>query len=74
MGKSIKVDIKKIESLLVDNLMTKTELAKKCGVSNHCILYITTGRRNTTRLTGAKIAKALNVTLDEILVKESSNQ
>ena len=60
----MKLDKKKIDILRADNVMTIRNLAQRAGVSTSSIVYCD----NVEATTAGKIAKALGVSVREILV------
>jgi len=65
----LKLNIAKFELLQAKNSLTQTKLAELSGISRQNISTII--RRGTCLpCTAAKLAKALNVDVEEILVKE----
>ena len=57
---------KRIAHALVDCDMTKRELANKSGVRDAMISKICKGERTPSLHTAKRIAKALNISLDEL--------
>jgi transcriptional regulator with XRE-family HTH domain len=55
--------------LLFDKKMSKIELAEKVGVSQQMISAIVQGQRSPASATLVRIAKALDVTVDELIKK-----
>lgn len=53
--------------------LTRKELADKVGVTSACIRLIECGKRGMYLSTAVKIAKALNITLDELVYGLSKN-
>ena len=56
----------KIKELRLHKLMTQAELAKKSGVSRTTIVALEHNKDTTTTKTLAKIAKALEVNVEDI--------
>ena len=54
------------------NNMTQADLALKVGVSRKTINTIETGRFIPTTITAIKIARAFNLTVEEVFVLEES--
>ena len=59
----------KIELLLAEKEITKSQLAEKCGLCRQNISTILT-RKTCEPKTIGKISKGLNVSIDEIIEKE----
>jgi transcriptional regulator with XRE-family HTH domain len=55
------------------NGMTQLDLAVACGMEKNSIGRLETGRTNPTAKTLLKIAKALNVTLSELVKFRNTN-
>lgn len=62
----MKLDKNKIDLLRAKNLWTTQQLAKEAGVSCTALC----GRYDTGAVTAGKIARALGVDVEEIIVKE----
>jgi len=58
----------KIKKYRLKKKLTQAELAKKIGKSQICISLYETGRRKPDIYVAAKIAKALETTLDNIFL------
>ena len=66
----MKVDGKKISILQAQKQMTTTKLAKLSGISGSAICNIVRGDREPRPKTVGKLAKALNVEVEELLIQE----
>lgn len=65
----MKLDIFKINVLLAENKITKSQLADKSNISKQW-LYMVLGRGYASPQIVNKLAKGLNVEVSEILLKE----
>lgn len=65
----MRINSNKIEMLLAQQCMTKTALAKRCGIARNNISTIV--RRGTCEpLTAGKLATGLGVSIESIVKKE----
>lgn len=62
----------KIKELREKKNMTQDELAEKSGVSRTIISFLENGNPNTTSKTLVRIARALDVTIDQLFYKENA--
>lgn len=62
----------KIKELREQKNMTQEELAEKSGVSRTIISFLENGSPNTTSKTLVNIARALDVTIDQLFYKENA--
>jgi DNA-binding XRE family transcriptional regulator len=51
--------------------ITQRELGKKCGLSNVTISYYISGKKNPNLGSAAKIAEALNVSIEDLFTKKT---
>lgn len=65
----MKIDTIKVQLLLAEQEMTKTDLAEKSGICRQNISIIL-GRGTCTPATAGKIAKALDIPVAEIVKEE----
>lgn len=70
---TIRVNSRKIRILLIERDMRPADLARKLGVSRAAISRVLTGQRPNSILPG-RIAKALGVRLEEILVNGTNGK
>lgn len=65
----MKLDLFKINSLMASNEISKSQLAKKSNISKQW-LYMVLGRGFASPKIVNKLAKGLNVPVEEIILKE----
>lgn len=66
----MKIDNRKLSVAMANECMTIKSLCEKAGVSEISFRKIRAGTRNPKPITVGKIARALNVTVQEIIVEE----
>lgn len=62
----MKIDMK-IKKLREEQGLTQAALAKKAGLSREGIAYLETGKRSPTLITLKKLAKALKISVVDLL-------
>lgn len=65
----MRIDTNKVILMLAKQEMTKSDLAKRCGICRQNISIIL-GRGTCTPATAGKIAKGLGILVDEIVKEE----
>lgn len=63
----MKLNIQKLQIAMANACMNKTELAEAAGISKIAVSSYFSGKRKSTPKTIGKIAKALNVSVTEII-------
>lgn len=63
----MKLDEKKLQMILAEKQMMLKDLYKKSGVSDRALLDLRQGKRKPRPATLGKIAKALNVDVQDII-------
>lgn len=63
----------KIKKLMNERGITNKEMAQSAGLSEAMMCYIIQGFREPNVSAFARIAQKLNVTVDELLIKEPTN-
>lgn len=66
----MKLDLRKLNIAMAKKCITVTELAKKSALSRITLTKVTTNRTNPKPATIGKIAKALNIQVEDLLEDE----
>lgn len=74
MQEILQLDMAKIKELVYQRLWTWNELAKKANISTNTIYALQSHRRNASRRTAYKIAKALDISPCEIIQGGDSHE
>jgi transcriptional regulator with XRE-family HTH domain len=70
VGEKMKIDNEKLEIAMANECMLCKELCSKAGIGESTLRQIKAGMRNPTPATVGKIARALGVKVQEIIVEE----
>ena len=66
----MRIDRNKLDMVMANRCMTSNELQKKSGVPRGTYVNIVGGKRNVRPMTLGKIARALGVRAEEIMLEE----